>query len=229
MRVPSHIEKLLAQYAMPKLDIGCGQNKNPGFIGMDFENFPGVDVVHNCELFPWPFPDSAFVGAVTSHVVEHINPTAGDARIPALISLLLKKKVVTPKEVEEFIGEVNPGPLFVRFMDEVWRVLKPGAQFAMVYPYAGSPGFWQDPSHINGINEMTWWYFDPEEPHVGAMLYKFYKPKPWKLVRALGQKGGNMEVILEKRDVKPEYSEGTPADAYEEKMEESTLVVDMQR
>jgi hypothetical protein len=101
-------------------------------------------------------------------------------------------------------------------MDEVWRVLKDGGEFAMAYPYAGSPGFWQDPTHINGINSQTWWYFDPETPQSGAMLYNFYKPKPWKIKRSLSSRQGNMEVILEKRPFKKDYEKGDPAQAYED-------------
>jgi SAM-dependent methyltransferase len=81
------------------------------------------------------------------------------------------------------------------FMNEVWRVMKPGGTFAIAVPYAGSRGFWQDPTHINGCNEVTWQYFDPDYP-----LYTIYKPKPWKIRKGFPvyQVQGNMEVILEK-------------------------------
>lgn len=222
------IKRLLEATPIVKLDIGCGQNKNPGFIGIDYEAYLGVDIVHNVELFPWPLPDECAHIAVTSHLLEHLNPHSGDARILPLIHLLVTKGVITEQEATYYIGELNPGPLFLRFMDEVWRVLKPGAQFASVFPYAGSPGFWQDPTHINGINNMTFWYFDPEEPHVGKALYAFYKPKPWKIVRQLGQKGGNLEVILEKREDKPEYHEGNPAVEHDALTEKSILITNQE-
>jgi SAM-dependent methyltransferase len=218
------IKRLLAKTPIVKLDIGCGQNKNPGFIGIDYEAYPGVDIVHNVELFPWPLPDACADVAVTSHLLEHINPHSGDSRLVPLVNLLIDKGLIEPKEVTKYIGELNPGPRFMRLMDEVWRILKPGGQFASVFPYAGSPGFWQDPTHINGINNMTFWYFDPEEPHVGMSLYAFYKPKPWKIVRQLGQKGGNLEVVLEKREEKPEYYNGNPAEEYDKLAEKSVLV-----
>jgi SAM-dependent methyltransferase len=221
----SAIKKLLAKHNPAKLDIGCGQNKNPGFIGMDYEAYPGVDIVHNVEVFPWPLPDNSIDIAVTSHLLEHLNPHSGDPGVYNLLRLLLDKKVITQKEVDKYIGEMNPGPRFLRFMDEVWRVLKPGCQFASVFPYAGSPGFYQDPTHINNINNMTFWYFDPEVPQVQNTLYSFYKPKPWKIVRQLGQKGGNLEVILEKREDKPEYHAGDPATLHDALSEKSTLVV----
>lgn len=221
---PELIEKLLAEKSGIRLDIGCGQNKNPGFIGMDYEAYPGVDIVHNVEVFPWPLPDACAEIAVTSHLLEHLNPHSGDPRIYNLIRLLLDKKIISEKDIKDYVGEINPGPRFMRFMNEVWRVLKPGAQFASVFPYAGSPGFWQDPTHINGINNMTFWYFDPEEPHVGKSLYSFYKPKPWKILQTLGQKGGNLEVILEKREELPEYTDSDPATEHDKLLEESILM-----
>jgi SAM-dependent methyltransferase len=83
------------------------------------------------------------------------------------------------------------------FMDEVWRILEIGGTFAVSVPYAGSRGFWQDPSHCNGLNEVTWQYFDPHFP-----LYGIYKPKPWKIQKGFPvyQNQGNMEVILTKLD-----------------------------
>ena len=34
-------------------DLGCGENKRPGSIGVDFREAPGVDVVQNLSLYPW--------------------------------------------------------------------------------------------------------------------------------------------------------------------------------
>lgn len=88
---------------------------------------------------------------------------------------------------------------FLRFMDEVWRVLKPDAQFAISTPYAGSIGYWQDPTHVNGCNEATWAYFDPLEPNTGGALYRIYRPKPWKIQTLTWSVTGNLEVVLQKR------------------------------
>lgn len=54
-----------------KLDVGCGSNKRPGFIGMDISPNVGAEVVHDWEYFPWPF-NSDSVGEINvSHVLEH--------------------------------------------------------------------------------------------------------------------------------------------------------------
>ncbi len=154
-----------------KLDIGCGENKNPGFVGMDMREGPGVDIVHDLETFPWPLPKESVSLAVASHVLEHINP-------------------------HKFV--------FVNFMNEVWRVLKTGGRFAIAVPYAGSPGFFQDPTHCNPINEITFHYFDPLST---TGLYNIYRPKPWKIVEGTltWNVAGNLEVVLEKRIVDKSY------------------------
>jgi len=56
------------------LDIGCGNKKREGFIGMDQNHGPGVDVVHNLESFPYPFEDESIDMINASHVMEHIDP-----------------------------------------------------------------------------------------------------------------------------------------------------------
>lgn len=57
-----------------RLDVGCGEGKQPGFVGMDIRQLPGVDIVHNIEVFPWPLGSESCVLIVASHVVEHIKP-----------------------------------------------------------------------------------------------------------------------------------------------------------
>lgn len=56
------------------LDIGCGFNKQEGYIGMDKRDVKGVDIVHDLEVFPWPIEDGSCAVVVASHVVEHIKP-----------------------------------------------------------------------------------------------------------------------------------------------------------
>lgn len=185
-----------------KLDIGCGGSKQKGFVGMDIRPLPGVDIVHDLEKFPWPIPTEAASFAMSSHVIEHINPGRTDPRLTGLVQLLLAKKAITQKEIEKFIGEPDPGNVFLRFMDEVWRVLKPESQFASSLPYGGSQGFMQDPTHINQRNKDTWCYFDPLDP---SGLYYIYRPLPWKIINRTYGLEGTMEVVLEKRRIDKSY------------------------
>lgn len=154
-------EKIIAQKSGIRLDIGCGENKqDKDWIGIDSRSLPGVDIVHDLEVFPYPLPDECCLTIVGSHIIEHIKPW-----------------------------------LTISLFNELWRIMKPGGQLALATPYAGSPGFWQDPTHCNGFNEITFQYFDPDYP-----LYAIYKPKPWKLAPGfpVWQVTGNLEILMTK-------------------------------
>ena len=74
-----------------KLDLGCGPNKQAGFLGVDCHAFPGVDVVHDLTKTPWPWDDGSIDEVHCSHFYEHLDATER-----------------------------------MRFMNELWRILKPG-------------------------------------------------------------------------------------------------------
>jgi SAM-dependent methyltransferase len=171
--MPDNVVKdILTRNSGIKLDIGCGENKQDGFVGIDMTPHAKVDIVHDLEEFPWPLPDESVVLATSSHVVEHISPHKG---------------------------------VFIRFMNEVWRVLKPDCQFAIATPHGRSPGYIQDPTHCNPCNENTWLYFDPLEQKSNGQLYGFYRPKPWQIEELFWDPFGSMEIVLRKRRIDPSY------------------------
>jgi len=55
------------------LDVGCGRYKLPGSVGVDQRAWPGVDVVHNLDKDPWPFPKDYFDRVVCRHVLPHLE------------------------------------------------------------------------------------------------------------------------------------------------------------
>jgi len=55
-----------------KIDIGCGKNKKPGFVGVDAIAFDGVDVVMNL-TDRWPWGDNTVSEIHASHVIEHFG------------------------------------------------------------------------------------------------------------------------------------------------------------
>lgn len=55
------------------IDLGCGETKEPGAVGLDNALLPGVDVVHDLLDFPYPFPDASADRVYLKHVVEHFD------------------------------------------------------------------------------------------------------------------------------------------------------------
>lgn len=121
-----------------RLDVGCGGNKQLGFVGMDKRQVKGadgkdiVDIVHDIEVFPWPIDDETVLDIMCSHIIEHIKPW-----------------------------------LMIDLMNEMWRVMKPAGQLIVSMPYGVSFGYVQDPTHCNACNEATWQYYDPRFPLYG--------------------------------------------------------------
>lgn len=114
------------QFPTPfNLDIACGQNKAPGFFGIDIAKTEGVDMVYDLEKFPWPIPDNSVDAAVSSHYVEHTKD-------------------------------------IISFMNEVYRILKPGGTILLRAPYYNSSRAWQDPTHTRVISEATFLYYNQE-------------------------------------------------------------------
>ena len=56
-----------------KLDLGCGKNKQQGYIGVDSRDFPGVDQVVDLTK-PWPWEDESVEETFCSHFIEHLEP-----------------------------------------------------------------------------------------------------------------------------------------------------------
>lgn len=165
--------KLLQEAGGIRLDIACGRNKQTGFVGIDIQPLPGVDIVHDLASLPWPLPDECAIMAMASHYVEHIPK-------------------VTYYRGED--GKFHSYLPLIAFMDEVWRILKPGAEFAIAAPHGYSLGYQQDPTHASALCEVTWMYFDPDHP-----FYNFYEPKPWKVNFINWDPSANLEVVLVKR------------------------------
>lgn len=115
-------------------------------------------------------------------------------------------RLVMASHVAEHIDRHKFG--FIKWMNEVWRICEFDATFMIAVPYAGSPGYWQDPTHVNPLTENTWFYFDPLARDGNGNLinfYKFYRPAPWEIVSCAWDRDGFMEVVLKKRRVDRSY------------------------
>jgi len=78
----------------------------------------------------------------------------------------------------DFIEHLSRGPtiesnMFIRFMNEAYRVLKPSGTLLLVTPSFPSPAAFQDPTHINFITTKTIEYFTGSKPLAGTFGYGF--------------------------------------------------------
>lgn len=122
-----------------KLDLGCGKNKKgPEWTGVDQINFPGVDLVMN------------LAGRVHSKPCEKRMEEEGGCTCPR------DRNVFAPwpwadDSVDEafsshFIEHLTPSER-KHFVEELWRVMKPGATAQIVVPYAFSERAYGDLTH----------------------------------------------------------------------------------
>jgi SAM-dependent methyltransferase len=55
------------------VDLGCGNRKLPGALGVDVWAGAEVDVIADLDKIPWPLEGDAFDRIVCRHVIEHVN------------------------------------------------------------------------------------------------------------------------------------------------------------
>jgi SAM-dependent methyltransferase len=137
------------------LDLGCGPSpRNP--FGTDF--LLGVDLMGrkdsdieirqaNLAIDPIPFDSNYFDSISAFDFLEHI---------PRQLYLESSKELIFP---------------FIRLMDEIHRVLKPGGRLLAYTPSASSEEAYQDPTHVNPITLRTHEYFCV--PKLWGAMYGF--------------------------------------------------------
>jgi SAM-dependent methyltransferase len=84
-----------------------------------------------------------------------------------------------------------------KFMDECWRICRPGGQLWLSAPHAGSHLEAAHPAHYMCPNQWTFQFFDPDYQLWHSCGCK--KPLPWKIMRNDPNLGGCIELILEPR------------------------------
>jgi len=58
---------------MIKLNLGCGLKKINGYINVDNRLSCEPDLVHDLNVFPYPFTDNYASEIIMDHVIEHLN------------------------------------------------------------------------------------------------------------------------------------------------------------
>ena len=55
------------------LEVGCGKDKNPEAIGLDSNPNSDADVIHDLNVFPYPFENNSFDVIIADSVIEHLD------------------------------------------------------------------------------------------------------------------------------------------------------------
>ena len=58
---------------LKRLNLGCGTDRKEGWVNLDSADIPGVDVVHDIEKLPLPFPDNSFDEILCQDILEHVE------------------------------------------------------------------------------------------------------------------------------------------------------------
>lgn len=56
-----------------KINLGCSGYKKKGYINVDWQSIVAPDVVHDLNIFPYPFNDNSFSLVEATHVLEHLD------------------------------------------------------------------------------------------------------------------------------------------------------------
>lgn len=71
----SHITE--TSLMVKRLNLGCGDFKKEGYINVDIHPHLEPDVIHDLNIFPYPFADNEFDLIEASHVLEHLGDIFG--------------------------------------------------------------------------------------------------------------------------------------------------------
>lgn len=74
------------------LDIGCGDNKRKGFIGIDIRRTCGVDIIADAHMLP--FRNEAFDHAYSSHLIEHFSHREAHKVVAEWVRVLKKNGII---------------------------------------------------------------------------------------------------------------------------------------
>lgn len=78
MNTHNFINKHFTKRQFNSLNLGCGTDYQEGYINVDisdkdvYGNKIKVDVVHDLNIFPYPFPDNHFLEIKAQAIVEHL-------------------------------------------------------------------------------------------------------------------------------------------------------------
>lgn len=125
---------------MKILDLGCGNNKNPGSIGADISKDSKADVVCDLNRYPLPFKSDSFDQVISKQVFEHLEDveklmseiyriTKNKARISVYVPHFSHPDAFRdPTHIHFFsyfsFGYFTGDPLYPKYTDARYKIVK---------------------------------------------------------------------------------------------------------
>jgi hypothetical protein len=135
-----------------RLDLACGAKPENGFVGVDLYA-PGMQQV-DLTKFPWPWADNSVLEIRCSHFVEH-----------------LPMVYVMPDGSYDVMAASGGVDLFIRFFNEVWRVLAPGGSALVIVPAVQSNRAFQDPTHRRFLTMESFFYLNGQFREINGLAH----------------------------------------------------------
>jgi SAM-dependent methyltransferase len=138
-----------------KLDLGCGKNKREGFLGVDVIPFETVDFVADISKPTW---------TITKECYDDIKDDAVKAcweEFPMAdnpFAYRLKDNVVDEAHSSHTIEHLTATQR-IAFVNELYRVMKPGAKASIIAPHWGSCRAYGDMTHQWPPVSEFWFYY----------------------------------------------------------------------
>lgn len=127
---------------MARLNLGVGwcADEAPDVVNVDSQPFPGVQVVHDLDVHPWPFEDQAFSEVRAVQLFEHVtDPVGFMAEAHRVLEPGGLLWIVVPHWQSE---NSHTDPTHVRHCTErTWDFWCPGTQLHAQSTYAGPHTF----------------------------------------------------------------------------------------
>jgi len=144
---------------MVKVDLACGdRKKSEDYIGVDIAKTEAVDIIHDLNIFPWPFEDNSVDEVFCSHYIEHIPHKDAYSEIKSVLN-----KCTSFEEFKRaFLDKGPEKDGLIKFFDELYRILKPGGKAELIAPYYTSVRSFGDPTHERFISDWTPLYINKQ-------------------------------------------------------------------
>ena len=138
-----------------KLNLGCADRHIEGYTSVDLYFAPesAPEDSETADLAgPWPWKDSSVEEVLAFDVIEHIGDCDHVAQ---------NCRRCDPRDILHAEGTTRHPLGRIHFLNELHRVLKPGARATIETPDASrGVGFWQDPTHVSPFCMSKFKYFE---------------------------------------------------------------------